>query len=177
MPLVAEVLGEGGATLADLDALGVGTGPGNFTGLRIAISAARGLSLALGCPAIGIPSHEAAAEGLPRPLLVSIDARRDRVYLQRFGPAARGPEIVARTEMDEWVDGAGHVTGYLAGALSAQFPLRPAEPTAPAVGVARAAGRRLASAPETGRLPRPAPLYLRPADAAPPSEAPPVLLP
>ncbi|HRO15722.1 MAG TPA: tRNA (adenosine(37)-N6)-threonylcarbamoyltransferase complex dimerization subunit type 1 TsaB, partial [Paracoccus sp. (in: a-proteobacteria)] len=47
-PLLAEVMDEAGVALSDLTVLGVGTGPGNFTGIRIAVAAARGLSLSLG---------------------------------------------------------------------------------------------------------------------------------
>ena len=45
----------------DLGAVGVGTGPGNFTGIRIAVSAARGLAFALRIPAIGITAFERTA--------------------------------------------------------------------------------------------------------------------
>ncbi|MEN8738203.1 MAG: tRNA (adenosine(37)-N6)-threonylcarbamoyltransferase complex dimerization subunit type 1 TsaB, partial [Phaeobacter gallaeciensis] len=77
MPLLEEVLATGGATWADLDAIGVGVGPGNFTGIRIAVSAARGLALGLGVPAVGIDGFDArAATGT----LPGIPAPRDQVY-------------------------------------------------------------------------------------------------
>ncbi|MDG4647210.1 tRNA (adenosine(37)-N6)-threonylcarbamoyltransferase complex dimerization subunit type 1 TsaB [Roseibacterium sp. SDUM158017] len=177
-PLIAEVMKEAGAALADLDALAVGTGPGNFTGLRIAVSAARGLALSLERPAIGIPSHEALAEGLPRPLLVSIDARRERLYLQLFGREARGPEIAALDDVGNGWDAPGlHVTGHAAADIAARTGAVAIEAPAPAPSVALAALRRLAAAPAATDWPRPAPLYLRPADAAPSSEAAPILLP
>jgi len=60
--LVEEVLAGAGVGLTDLDRLAVITGPGSFTGIRIGVAFARGLSLALGIPAVGITSLEA---GLP----------------------------------------------------------------------------------------------------------------
>ena len=51
-PMLDEVMGEVGAVWEELDAIGVGIGPGNFTGIRIAVSAARGLALSLEKPAV-----------------------------------------------------------------------------------------------------------------------------
>ena len=76
VPLLEELLAEGGIGWADLKALAVGTGPGNFTGVRIAVAAARGLALGLKIPAIGVTRLEALAHGLPRPLVVIEDAKR-----------------------------------------------------------------------------------------------------
>lgn len=86
IPLCEELLARVDAGWHDLSVLGVGTGPGNFTGVRISVAAARGLALSLGVPAIGVTRLEALAEGLPRPLAVVEDARRGAVYLQLFGP-------------------------------------------------------------------------------------------
>ena len=161
MPLLDEVLSEGGIGWGDLAALAVGTGPGNFTGVRIAVAAARGLALGLGIPAVGVTRLEALAHGLPRPLTVVEDARRGEVYVQLFtaggaGPAHLAARIVAATA----------VTGSGAGdrALPSAMPLIEA--------IARIGAER-AMTPQ----PRPAPFYLRGADAAPPSDPPPVILP
>jgi tRNA threonylcarbamoyladenosine biosynthesis protein TsaB len=167
MPLLEELLAEAGAGWADLDAIACGTGPGNFTGVRLSVAAARGLALALGRPAIGVSRLEALAEGLARPLAVIEDARRGALYLQRFGPDS-GPELV--------LPGTAPDLGALArtGSGAEQLPggplLAPAQPLAEAI--ARIAARRFGT-PQ----PRPAPLYLRPADAAPPADPPPAILP
>ena len=173
MPLLAEVLAGAGIGWWDLDAVAVGIGPGNFTGVRIAVAAARGIALAAGIPAIGVSSLEAAAYGLPRPVTVVMDARRAEVYLQEFDhDAAEAPRLSdAATALGEL--GAGALTGPAAADLAARHPglsvLAPAHPLPAAI--AHLAAARLGT-PQ----PAPAPLYLRPADAAPAREAPPVIL-
>jgi len=158
MLLLEEVLSEGGMAWRDLDALGVGIGPGNFTGIRISVAAARGLALGLGVPAVGVSRFEALAlDGPMLPLLVG--APRGQGWLRHRGetpvliePALRaGPVIADPAEFPN---------------LSVTPPRHPL-----AVAIARIAGARMHSV-----QPRPAPLYLREADAAPPSDAPPALI-
>jgi tRNA threonylcarbamoyladenosine biosynthesis protein TsaB len=161
IPLLEEVLAEAGIGWSDLKALAVGTGPGNFTGVRIAVAAARGLALGLGIPAVGVTRLEALAYGLPRPLAVLEDAKRGQVYVQVFTEEGPGVAHLA----DEVVP-ACPATGSAAG----EGALPPAMPLAEAI--ARIAAVRAAT-PQ----PRPAPFYLRGADAAPPSDPPPVILP
>ena len=164
MPLLEELLAEAGLTWADLSALGVGTGPGNFTGVRIAVAAARGLALALKIPAIGVTALETLAYGLPRPLRVIEDARRSMVYVQDFFADHAEPARLAALEELEAFEGAE--TGS-----AAKAPLPAAMGFAEAL--VRLAAARLAQEPNP---PRPAPFYLRGADAAPPSDPPPVIL-
>ncbi|MCC1482251.1 tRNA (adenosine(37)-N6)-threonylcarbamoyltransferase complex dimerization subunit type 1 TsaB [Roseibaca sp. Y0-43] len=163
MPLLEEVLAQGGAAWSDLAALGVGIGPGNFTGIRISVAAARGLSLGLGVPAIGVSVFDARAHGLPRPLSVVEDAKRGMVYVQHFGPDS-APALSALED----VVVAEHITGTGAGLLGA-VPLAASVPLA--VAIARIAALRLGT-PQ----PRPAPLYLRAPDAAPSNDPGPVML-
>jgi len=156
MPLLEELLAEVGTSWRNLSAIGVGVGPGNFTGVRIAVSAARGLALALKIPAIGVNGFEAMAEGHDGPLAVLLPARRDTVYLQRLPDGA--PKMMDHQE---------------ALAEAGDLPLVEAnDPAALACAIARVVAERLGT-PQ----PRPAPLYLRGADAAPPSDPPPVILP
>ena len=55
--LVQELLVQAGKTMDQLDAIGVGVGPGNFTGIRISVSAARGLALGPGIPCCWCSTH------------------------------------------------------------------------------------------------------------------------
>lgn len=174
MPLLEEVLAAGQISLNQLDALGVGTGPGNFTGIRISVAAARGLSVALGVPAIGVSLLEALAFGAEGPVLAVLEARRERVYLQRFHDTApRGPELVALDAVGDWaLQGLTCIgQGSTALGLRLSLPHGPAR-YAPASAIARIAATRL-DTPQ----PRPAPTYLRAADAAPPADPPPMIVP
>lgn len=158
MPMLEEMLAGAGLGWRDLSGLGVDIGPGNFTGIRISVSAARGLSLSLGVPAVGVSSLEALAFDTPRPVQARIDARRGLAYVQDFtAEGAQPPALV------EWAALEGH-DGPVVDTIS---------PEALIEAIARIAAERIASGTE---LPRPAPLYLRGADAAPPSDPPPVIL-
>jgi tRNA threonylcarbamoyl adenosine modification protein YeaZ len=161
IPMLDEVLAEGGIGWHDLEALAVGTGPGNFTGVRIAVAAARGLALGLGIPAVGVSRLEALAFGLPRPVTVIEDARRGAVYVQLFTVDG---ELPARLETSILPETAVTGSAAGAGAMPAAMPLIEA--------IARIGAER-AMAPR----PRPAPFYLRGADAAPPTDPPPTILP
>jgi tRNA threonylcarbamoyladenosine biosynthesis protein TsaB len=89
-PAIAELLARNGVSYAALGRIAVTTGPGSFTGLRIGLSAARGLGLALEIPVIGVPSLLALSLSSDNvPTAVLLDARRGEAYLQLFsGPAS-----------------------------------------------------------------------------------------
>jgi tRNA threonylcarbamoyladenosine biosynthesis protein TsaB len=169
-PLLEGLLAKAGVGWRDLDAIGVGTGPGNFTGIRLSVAAARGLALSLGVPAIGVTGFEATAFGTQGDVVVSLDARRDGIYLQVMGTGA--PILCTVDTPPPLPRGAaciGHRAEEIA-ALCAGRATTPAEPLA--VAIARIAASRL-----DRDNPRPAPLYLKAADAAPSRDVPPVILP
>jgi tRNA threonylcarbamoyladenosine biosynthesis protein TsaB len=85
---------ESGADPADLTGIVVGTGPGSFTGMRMGIAAARGLSLALDVPVAGISTLAALTAGAPGAVPV-IDAGRREVFTLLDGePSVCAPDDV-----------------------------------------------------------------------------------
>ncbi|WP_425051375.1 tRNA (adenosine(37)-N6)-threonylcarbamoyltransferase complex dimerization subunit type 1 TsaB [Psychromarinibacter sp. S121] len=172
MPMLEEVLAEGGADWAALDRIGVGVGPGNFTGIRLSVSAARGLALALKIPAVGVSVLDALALGSKGPLVACLDARRGKVFLQVFGQADSAPVMADLDALPDGLQGLPCIgSGAEAVAAITGGPVYPAR-YAPASAIARIAAVRPAD-----NIDRPAPLYLRQADAAPPRDAPPAILP
>jgi tRNA threonylcarbamoyladenosine biosynthesis protein TsaB len=81
-PAVAQILNKAGVPISSLQALGVALGPGSFTGLRVGLALAKGLSLARRLPIIGISTFDVLAAALPVkdiPLVVVIRAGRGRL--------------------------------------------------------------------------------------------------
>jgi tRNA threonylcarbamoyladenosine biosynthesis protein TsaB len=169
-PLLEEALAKAGKSWQDIDGIGCGVGPGNFTGIRLSVSAARGLALSLDVPAIGVSALEAMLFGAKEAALATIDARRDQVYVMA---SMSEPKVVAADQINPAQFGPikfciGHNAEGFATTLGA-VPAKTAFPIAEAI--AKIATSRLAAA-----NPRPTPLYLKSADAAPSRDAAPILL-
>jgi len=87
MVAVDRLLGDAGWTVHDLGGLAVGVGPGSFTGLRVGLSAVKGLAVALGIPVAAVPTLDAMAASLPfaaLPVCPVLDARKGEVYASLY---------------------------------------------------------------------------------------------
>ena len=87
LPMAEDLLAEAGIVRKQLDAIAVGQGPGAFTGVRLAISVAQGLALALDIPVVPVSSLAALAMQAPHDraaILAAIDARREEIYMGAF---------------------------------------------------------------------------------------------
>ena len=108
--LVSEALAAAGARVEDIAGIGVSTGPGSYTGLRVGLAFARGVALLSDLPAVGVGSLEllaASCHGVPRgrPLAAAADAGRGRAYFGRLESAAEpGGEAPRTAGAPELVD-------------------------------------------------------------------------
>lgn len=94
---IATLLARNGFGYPDLQRVVTTTGPGSFTGLRIGLSAARGIGLARDIPVIGVPSLLALSLAGTGAITVLLDARRDEAYFQIFlapGVPESGPQLL-----------------------------------------------------------------------------------
>lgn len=87
MPIVEHLLKNTDLAMADMDAVAVAVGPGSFTGIRIGVSAAKGLAFAASIPTVGVSTlaamarNAAFADGL---VVCAMDARRNQIYNALF---------------------------------------------------------------------------------------------
>ncbi len=88
LPMVRELLASADVTLADLDAIVVGVGPGGFTGVRLAVAVAQGLAFAMNKPVLAHSSLEAMAVAAFAlgylEVIVGMDARMQQVYWAHY---------------------------------------------------------------------------------------------
>jgi tRNA threonylcarbamoyl adenosine modification protein YeaZ len=175
-PMVAEIVAASGRSLNVVDRIAATRGPGTFTGLRIGLSFARGLGLALARPVIGISTLRALAANVidnPErlPIAAAIDARRGNVYVQLFSPdldELSPPRVCAVAAAAASLPADCFAIGSGASALKAEAALTSirlsADPAANQVDALAVA--RLACRVEPRDAP-PQPLYLREPDAKP----------
>lgn len=107
LPRLEQVLAWAKVRPADLSAIAVSLGPGSFTGVRVALSLAKGMALAHGLPLLGVPTLDAAAYpylGDSLPVCAVVQAGRGRVLWSIYQPdapatdAGRGAAPIALTE-------------------------------------------------------------------------------
>ena len=122
-PAIQDIIREAGVTINEIDAIAVNGGPGSYTGLRVGMSAAKGLAFALDKPLIVVGSLELMAQQAIRELppgnnhmiCPMIDARREEVYTALYSPT--GDLLLKPTAMildDSFINSrfAGHQIFY-----------------------------------------------------------------
>lgn len=177
MPLIARVMEQAEIPFAELDRIAVTTGPGSFTGLRVGISAARGLALAADKPVVGVTTLSAFAapllsEATQQPIASMIDARHGNVYFQVVawdGAPLVEPCVVPIAEVFSAAQfGALRLVGNAAQLVASQWPADVEQPalidTQPAPDIAWVGWLGAVSDPERAT---PRPFYLRAPDAKP----------
>src|ERR1700704_4537552 len=177
MPLIARVMKASGVAFAALDRIAVTTGPGSFTGLRVGLSAARGIALAASKPVVGLTTLTAYAAPVvsqngEQPIISAIDARHDHVYFQVVsgnGGSLIRPRVAPIEEaLGASRFGAPHLVGNAAKILADRWPAHAPPPfkvdAQPAPDIAWVAGLGAAVSPDTAPA---RPFYLRAPDAQP----------
>ncbi|MBV8091584.1 MAG: tRNA (adenosine(37)-N6)-threonylcarbamoyltransferase complex dimerization subunit type 1 TsaB [Alphaproteobacteria bacterium] len=187
LPMIDMVMRRAGLPPSALELVGVTVGPGSFTGIRVALSAAHGIALATRARLTGVTSFEAVAAELASPVrnggsyvLIALESRREELYVQLFDrvgvplfePRAMLAGLLSAT-LDRWIGAApvsvaGDAAGRAASALATRDGTTTVlENSAPdAVGVLRVALRCWRADEWAGK---PVPLYLRPPDVTLPS--------
>ena len=174
MPMLDDMLAETEIERSTIGRLAVTHGPGTFTGVRVGLAAMRGLALALALPlkTYGTLAVMAAAhEFKDDPLLVAVDAKRDRFYAQAFdrqGGAISDPAALSAAQLTALAQSTGAdrmaVCGtgavLLAEAWTGFYAL-----DAPPYPQAAILAAMAAQDDDWADLPPPEPLYLRPPDA------------
>jgi tRNA threonylcarbamoyl adenosine modification protein YeaZ len=177
LPLVSRVMSEAALEFGALDRIAVTVGPGSFTGLRVGVSAARGIAVAAGKPAVGLTTLAALAAPYiaiddMTPLVAAIDARNEQVYMQMVGSGGRSliqPRVASlRDAVRDAANARARLVGSAAAMMAAAWPAGVQPP--PVVDAARApiidwVAHLGAAAAQALSLPKP--LYLRAPDAQP----------
>jgi tRNA threonylcarbamoyladenosine biosynthesis protein TsaB len=178
MPMIEQAMATAGCGYADLERIAVAAGPGSFTGIRVGLAAALGLSLASGVPVVGISSFLTVVDIDPSErkdgrLFAVLDSRRDEPFLVELDAALgfmQAPTVVTPDALEAILKPARPL--ILAGDAPAiaryggQDGIRLMQRSPHALAVAKRAG-------DPGRrydLP-PKPVYVRPPDVTMPKQA------
>ena len=156
LPRLLHLLDGSGISLSEVSAVAVGTGPGSFTGLRVAMALAKGLALALGTPLVGIGSLAAWLVAEPDAAAALTRAGAREGYLLARG--ADEPGIADRDRLPELI---GDRVVVAPSELAEAFGLPAARTPHGAPAIAALAAQRLAVDPAGDDLRGLEPIYLR----------------
>lgn len=175
MAVIDEALAQAGKSYADLGRIAVSTGPGSFTGVRVGVSAARGFSLALKIPAVGVSTLEALAQETrdalgERSVFAALDAGRAEIHAALYdegGAVLREPAVLTLEEAATIAaSGAVALAGTAARMVADAVVVDKVFQFGPMLATADIGTyARLAAGKEPGE--RPKPVYLRAPDAKP----------
>jgi tRNA threonylcarbamoyladenosine biosynthesis protein TsaB len=177
IPIIADAMTAAGIDYPDLDRIVTTVGPGSYTGLRVGISAAKGLAIASGKPAIGVTTLAALSAPLIEddpavPVVAAIDARHGNVFFHMAGAAQRILLTPRCSSIEEAVltvcSGPVRLVGPAAPLLAANWPRLGNPPVSVDLRAKPSIEwvARLGAAAEPLRAPA-KPLYLRAPDVTP----------
>jgi tRNA threonylcarbamoyladenosine biosynthesis protein TsaB len=158
LPRLLALLGEQGRGLDEVRGVAVGTGPGSFTGLRVALALAKGVALARRVPIVGVPSLGAWLDAAPdAAAAVARAGARDAYVL------ARGEDVARIVDRDELIGLLGTREIVASSEVVEAFGLSDSStsPSGAAAAIARIAQERLSGSGEGDDLSRLEPIYLR----------------
>ncbi len=103
LPMISELLAASQSSISDLDAIAVMAGPGSFTGLRIGIGVAQGLSLTNSIPVIALSTLAVTAMAAIRnsrvkQVMVCLKARENEIYFAAYLPSTKAGVTLVGTE-------------------------------------------------------------------------------
>jgi len=170
--MIADAIEQAGWKKSEVDAIVVVRGPGSFTGVRIALGTARGLSIASQCPCVAVDTLEvmAASVGAQKaPRLALLGAGRGEYYVARYDAdqadveELMAPKLVAEADVWDWPEGCFVIGERVQPPESiAANRLAPVPPRLASSAALLVASRGLERSAEMAPF---APLYVRPSDA------------
>jgi tRNA threonylcarbamoyladenosine biosynthesis protein TsaB len=163
LPRLVGLLDRSGVELGETSAIAVGTGPGSFTGLRVAMALAKGIAVALDRPIVAVPSLAAWLEAVPEADAAVARAGAREAYLLARGQDA--PVIADAEGLGKRLGGRRVVAPT---ELAAAFGIPNAEVPRAAAAIARLAAERRRQNPGGDDLATLEPIYLRAPRGVPP---------